>query len=113
MPETPVQFTYVISDGTDTARAAVSIPLVDPDADLPPIGGLDDDIEVALGGSVTVDVLANDEDPEGERLHLFRVIGARHGSATIVGDEVRFTASEAKYVGDGAPSTGMGPPGSA
>ena len=31
MPDRPVQFTYVVSDGTDTARAAVSVPLVDPD----------------------------------------------------------------------------------
>lgn len=100
MPEEPVQFTYVISDGTDTARASVSIPLVDPDSDLPPIGGLDDDIEVDIGDSVSIDVLANDEDPDGEKLHLFQVIGVRHGSAEIDDDEVVFTASEQGYVGD-------------
>lgn len=100
MPDEPVQFTYVVSDGTDTARAAVSVPLVDPDADLPPIGRLDDDLEVPLGGSITIDVLANDEDPEGERLQLFQVLGVRHGAATIDGDQVTFEASEAGYVGD-------------
>lgn len=100
MPDEPVQFTYLVSDGIDTTRAAVLIPLLDPDADLPPIARLDDEIEVALGGSVVIDVLDNDEDPEGERLHLFRVTGVRHGSAEIVGDEVRFRASEEGYVGD-------------
>ena len=100
MPDRPVQFTYVVSDGTDTARAAVIVPLVDPAADQPPIGRLDADIEVGAGASVSVDVLANDEDPEGERLHLLQVIGVRHGSATIDGDEVSFTASEQGYVGD-------------
>ena len=100
MPEQPVQFTYVVSDGTDTARAAVSVPLVDPDADLPPIARLDDEIEVEVGETVSVDVLANDDDPEGEKLHLFQVVGARHGSAEITGDEVEFTASEEGYVGD-------------
>lgn len=100
MPEEPVQFTYVVSDGTDTARAAVVIPLVDPGSDLPPVATLDDDLEVDTGDSITVDVLANDEDPEGEKLHLFRVLGVRHGSATIDGDRVEFTASEEGYVGD-------------
>lgn len=100
MPEEPAQFTYVVSDGTDSARAAVSIPLVDPDGDLPPVAGLDDDIEVDIGDSVTVDVLRNDDDPEGEKLHLFRVLGVRHGSARIDGDRVEFTASEERYVGD-------------
>src|SRR5690606_3167457 len=100
MPEEPVQFTYVVSDGTDTARAAVVIPLVDPESDLPPLAALDDDIEVDIGDSVTVDVLANDEDPEGEKLHLLRVLGVRHGAATIDGDRVEFTASEEGYVGD-------------
>lgn len=99
MPTEPVQFTYVISDGIDTSRAAVSIPLVDPDADLPPDAGLDDDLEVDMGESLRVDVLANDEDPEGADLHLLRVVGARHGSARIEGDNVIFTASEADYVG--------------
>ncbi|MGV3759408.1 MAG: Ig-like domain-containing protein, partial [Actinomycetota bacterium] len=100
MPDEPVQFTYVVSDGRDTARAAVPIPLVDPDADLPPVARLDDGIEVDLGASVSVDVLANDEDPEGRDLHVFEVIGVRHGSAELDGDEVVFTASEAGYVGD-------------
>ena len=95
-----MQFTYLVSDGTATARAAVIVPLVDPAADQPPIGRLDADIEVGAGAWVSVDVLANDQDPEGERLHLLQVIGVRHGSATIDGDEVSFTASEQGYVGD-------------
>jgi len=100
MPDEPMQFTYVVSDGTDTARAAVFVPLLDPDANRPPIGRLDDGIEVVAGSSVSIDVLDNDEDPEGARLHVLQVLGVRHGSAEIDGDEVRFTASEEGYVGD-------------
>ncbi|MDE0805023.1 MAG: Ig-like domain-containing protein, partial [Acidimicrobiales bacterium] len=100
MPDEPVQFTYVVSDGVDTARAAVSVPLIDPDSDLPPIARLDDDIEVDAGQSVSIDVLANDEDPEGSALHLFRVVGSRHGSAQLDGEAITFAASEQDYVGD-------------
>lgn len=100
MPDTPVQFTYAASDGTDEARAAVQVPLLDPDADRPPVVGFDGGIEVDIGSSVTIDVLANDEDPEGEQLYLFDVIGLRHGTAVIEDDEVVFTASEERYVGD-------------
>lgn len=100
MPEEPVQFTYVVSDGIDEARAAVSVPLIDPEADQPPVGRLDEDVTVDVGESVEIDVLANDEDPEGDDLHLLKVVGVRHGSAKIDGDRVRFTASEDDYVGD-------------
>ncbi|QGG93634.1 Ig-like domain-containing protein [Actinomarinicola tropica] len=100
MPDEPVQFTYLVSDGNDTARAAVSVPLVDPTVDLPPVGRLDDGIEVGIGESVSIDVLANDEDPEGADVHLLQIVGVRHGSAVIDGDQVVFTASEADYVGD-------------
>ena len=102
MPDTPVQFTYLISDGSDdgTARAAVFVPLVDPDADLPPIARPDLDLEVDLGDSITIDVLDNDEDPEGEDLHLLEILGARHGRVEFAGDSVKFTASEEDYVGD-------------
>lgn len=100
MPAEAVQFTYLVSDGIDTARAAVAVPVVDPDADLPPIARLDDDLEVDMGKSIEVDVLDNDEDPEGADLHILRVLGVRHGSARITGNEITFTASEDGYVGD-------------
>lgn len=97
MPDSPVQFTYAVSDGEASARAAVFIPVV-VDEDLPPIAE-PDRAEVASGGSVSVDVLDNDEDPEGERLHLLLTAGARHGRAEIVDGRVVFTAEQG-YVGD-------------
>src|SRR5699024_4464425 len=100
MPDEPLQFTYVVSDGIDQARAAVVVPLLDPEDNQPPIARLDDGIDVDVGDSVDVDVLANDTDPDGDELHLQKVIGVRHGSARIVDDQVRFTASEEDYVGD-------------
>ncbi len=100
MPERPVQFTYVVSDGTDTARAAVLVPVLDPNQNRPPIAVLDRGIEVDTGESVTIGVLDNDEDPDGNRLHLLQLLGARHGSVDFDGNRVVFTASEDRYVGD-------------
>lgn len=95
------QFTYLVSDGELTARAAVFVPVVDPDADLAPIARLDDDIEVDMGDSVTIPVLANDEDPEGADLHLLQVLQpVRHGTFDFQGNDVVFTASEENYAGD-------------
>src|SRR5699024_7642159 len=100
MPDQPLQFTYLVTDGIDTARAAVIVPLLDPDTNRAPIARLDDGIDVDMGDSVMIDVLANDEDPDGDELHLLKLVGIRHGTARIVDDQVRFTASEDGYVGD-------------
>ena len=100
MPEEPVQFTYVVSDGIDTAGPPCRSPWWIRMRTCRPSRAWTIDIEVDLGDSVTIDVLANDEDPEGDKLHLLRVIGVRHGSATITGDRVEFAASEEGYVGD-------------
>lgn len=101
VPTEPLQFTYLISDGEATSRAAVFVPVVDPDSDLPPIARLDDDIEVDLGESVTIDVLDNDEDPEGADLHLLEILEpVRHGSVDFDGNDVVFTATEENYAGD-------------
>jgi hypothetical protein len=101
MPSNDFTFTYVVSDGTDTARAAVAIPLVDPDANLPPVAGFDDGVEVDMGDSVTIDVLDNDVDPEGADVHLLQLLEpARHGQVDFDGERVVFTANEPDYAGD-------------
>src|SRR5699024_3770025 len=100
MPDAPLQFTYLVTDGIDTSRAAVIVPLLEPEANRAPIARLDDGIDVDMGDSVTIDVLANDEDPDGDDLHLLKVVGIRHGTARIEGDRVVFTASEEGHVGD-------------
>lgn len=54
---------------------------------------------VRTSGSTTVDVLANDSDPNGDALTITGVSGATHGTATVVGNKVVFTPTQG-YVGD-------------
>ncbi|WP_424980786.1 Ig-like domain-containing protein, partial [Leisingera sp. S232] len=63
--------TYTISDGelTDTAEVAVT---VEPDTDVDPVAN-PDTAEVDEGDLVTIDVLSNDTDPQGDPL---TVVGA-------------------------------------
>lgn len=95
----PLQFTYLVSDGELTSRAAVFVPVIDPEDNRPPIARLDE-AEVDIGESVTIDVLDNDEDPEGADVHLLELLTSRHGSVDFDGEAVTFTASEENYAGD-------------
>jgi len=52
----------------------------------------DDVVSVPEGGSVTLAVLANDSDPDGDPLRLAAVGEPARGRATKVGDRVRFVA---------------------
>ncbi len=51
----------------------------------------DDNAAVDEDGTVDVDVLANDSDPEDDALSLLSASDAHGGTATIVGGQVRFT----------------------
>ena len=73
-------FTYTISDGglSDTATVEIDVsPINDP-----PVAN-DDSGAVAEGGSVAVDVLQNDSDPEGDTLSITGVTAPANGSAVI------------------------------
>lgn len=96
MPEAPLQFTYLVSDGLEQRRAAVTVPLA---GGRPPVAGLDRG-EVVAGESVIVDVLDNDRDPDGDEVVLLDVVGARHGTAEVVDGQVRYTATDTSHVGD-------------
>ena len=74
-------FGYTISDGhggSDTASVAITVTPAndDPDAE-------DDAFTMAEDTSVSVDVLANDEDVDGDTLTITEVDGAAHGSVTV------------------------------
>lgn len=90
MPDRAVSLVYTITDGDGlTARAFVLVPVT---SDLPPVVGLDE-AETSVNAAVSIDVLANDRDPEGAPLHLIRVVTTRSGSAEVDGGSVRFTPS--------------------
>jgi parallel beta-helix repeat protein len=82
--EGPDDFTYTVEDGqgaTDTATVSITVFAVDPE-DQPPSAG-DDAASTMEDTSVTVDVLANDSDPDGDALTVVEVSTPTRGSATI------------------------------
>ena len=87
-----VSFVYRISDGrlgTDEATVQFTIePIVEP---VPPIANPDVAAPVAEGESVTVDVVANDTDPDGDDTAL-RIVSVDPASATFDARSVTVTA---------------------
>jgi hypothetical protein len=93
----PDSFTYTVSDGNGgTASATVSInvssvndgPIANPDA-----------VSVAEDGTVSIGVLANDNDPEDDPLTVTAVTQGAHGTVAVNPDKtVRYTPA-ANYNG--------------
>ncbi len=83
-------FTYTASDGrggqgTATVRITVDLPV-----NLAPLAI--DDYAISDGSAVTIDVLANDSDPDGDPLTIVSVtIPVNGGSAVISGNTVAYT----------------------
>jgi parallel beta-helix repeat protein len=80
----PDQFTYTAEDtqgATDTASVSVTVFAVDP-TDQPPSAG-DDAATTNEDVAVTIAVLANDSDPDGDPLTVSEVSAPSRGSATI------------------------------
>ena len=80
-------FAYTIVDGhggSSTADVAVTVTNTKPTAS-------NDDAATDPAKSVTIDVLANDSDPNGDAISLVSVANPAHGSATIVGEKVVYT----------------------
>ncbi|WP_291377807.1 Ig-like domain-containing protein [Demequina sp.] len=66
----PVTLSYLVSNGTDTARADITVlPIAPSDVTLPPVAE-DDEVVVRVGDVATVDVLDNDTHPSGDELTL-------------------------------------------
>ena len=68
-----------------------------PAADEPPVARADR-VSVPEGGTVIVDVLANNDDPDGDPLSLVSVGSVGHGRARLLGDRVEYSAPS-DYVG--------------
>jgi len=80
-------FNYTVSDGTSSSEARVIV-VVSPDM-LPEMH--DDQAETFVNMAVSIDVLANDKDPEGNSLSITKVAEASDGTAVIEGDTVVYT----------------------
>ena len=82
-------FTYVVGDGSGlTARAAVTVTVL-PVND-PPLAG-DDAEETPEDTPVTISVLGNDSDPDGDALTVMEVSAPTHGTAVADTGEVVYT----------------------
>jgi hypothetical protein len=83
-------FTYTISDGRGgTATANVTVTITPPPNN-PPIAA-DDAATTAFATPVTIDVLANDRDPDGDALTIVSVTTPTGGAATIRNNEIVYT----------------------
>jgi hypothetical protein len=88
-------FGYIVSDGhggTATATVVVVVPNLTPTA-------VSDSASTRPGTPVTVDVLANDYDPEGQTLTVESVGAASHGSVALNQDGTLTYTSEAGFTG--------------
>ena len=92
-------FTYTIADGNGgTASASVSITVFPPAVNNPPVA-VNDGYTVDRNSSAnSLNVLANDSDPDGDVLTITAVSAPVHGTASIVGNRVNYTPTPG-YVG--------------
>jgi hypothetical protein len=84
----PVTFHYTACD-PEGACAEALVTVIVGVTNAPPVA-LDDDATVAEGGAVTLDVLANDADPDGGALTLTSVSDPGNGSVVVDGDAVTY-----------------------
>ncbi len=92
-------FTYTIADGNGgTAGASVTITVTAPAVNNPP-SAVNDSYTVDRNSSAnSLNVLANDSDPDGDVLSITAVSVPAHGTASIVGNRVSYTPTPG-YVG--------------
>ena len=83
-------FTYTIADA-DGLRATATVTVTVLPINDPPVARADSASTVS-GGTVAVDVLANDTDPDGDPLTITAATVDRGGSVTIVGSQIVFVA---------------------
>jgi hypothetical protein len=82
-------FNYTINDGRGgTATASVTITITAP-ANQPPVA-VDDAATTAFVTPVTINVIANDSDPDGDALTVISVGTPAGGTAQIVNNEVDY-----------------------
>ena len=78
-------FDYTITDGTNTATATVTVIVNTPPS------AVDDTATTTPNTAVTIDVLANDSDADGDPLSIDSVDDPANGAAAIVGGQIAYT----------------------
>ena len=89
---TAAQFTVTVLDGQAQASSSFRVNVVAPGTVNQDPLPANDVASVALNGTVLIDVLANDNDPDGNALTLIAVsVAANGGAVTIESNRVRYT----------------------
>lgn len=91
-------FNYIISDGrggTDTATVAITVNTNGSGENQKPIAATDY-VTVAMGGTVTINALANDSDADGDTLTITSAdeTSVKGGSISLVDGELSYTAPD-------------------
>jgi hypothetical protein len=88
----PGSFLYDVEDSEGARSKPATVTLAIRPPNLPPVAAADEGGSVPEGGEVFVDVLLNDNDPEGEALayHNVSVVGEDAGVAQVEGGGIRF-----------------------
>ncbi len=84
-------FSYTISDGNGGTATATETVTVTAKPNLPPIA-IDDTASTGCS-AITIDVLKNDSDPDGDALSIIDVGSASLGTAVISGNTIVYTPS--------------------
>ena len=93
-------FGYTNSDGNGgTASALVTVNVVGSSTNVAPVAS-DDSANVNQGQSLTIDVLGNDSDPDGDALTITRVSQANNGSVSIVNNKTVYVPDSGFSGGD-------------
>ncbi len=92
----PQTVTYTVSDGTASAQGSVVVRSVPPSATNQPPITAPDTATVRAGDVLTLDVLANDSDPDGDALTLLPELlePASAGTITVVGNRLHVLAPD-------------------
>lgn len=83
-----LEFTVSVSDGTDASAGRVTVKVIQTNRAPEAVA---DSASTVTGTSVTIAVLANDTDPDGDTLSIGTVSNPSAGTTSIVGDAVVFT----------------------
>ncbi len=95
-------FTYTISDGKGgTASATVAITVATTAVNRPPVAQNDAYTVAQDSSGNSLNVLANDSDPDGDALTITSVSAASHGTASISGNRILYTPAAGYSGSDG------------
>ncbi|MCE2458069.1 MAG: cadherin domain-containing protein [Dehalococcoidia bacterium] len=90
----------VIAADPSNATTSVPVTITVVNVDEAPVAVADTATATEDGAAVTIDVLANDSDPEGMQLSLTAVMQPANSSTAIVGTNVEYTPSAGYYGSD-------------